>query len=487
MEKILLINPPEQRPEWPTMPRAVEPMGLLYVAGAFRDSGVQADLLDLQLSVGDRENIYAQVSGGEYPAAGIALSSQACLWNALAIAQDLKNLYPRIVLFTGGVFASLNWEWILETAPAFDFVVVGEGEPFVFAFVQDPRNWKGISGVRHRGQTAPPPLLPARLLTTPRVLPDRSLTAEVIRQGEAPSVVATRGCGGACTFCCVSHYYGSSWQSRAVEDIFREVESLVALFGARQIHLVDDNLFGHERGAKAWIRSFVQAMGRFNPTLRFKTTCRLDDLDEDLIPDIKKAGFSLLKIGVETFSKAAQKKYKKGILREKAARKLDALREAGIGISLGFIMFDPYCSLADLRENLDFLLDYPECWSRHLLRSRLVAYRNTPIETSLEKDGLLVSRGIMGSQWRFGDSEVAAVYDRFEDFLRLHMLPLEWDIYRFQQSRRKEGLSPAVPRTVESQLKEAWLELFQAALENRAPDLKPNNFAQIPEGIILSS
>lgn len=151
MEKnILLINPRQSIPDWPTMPRAVEPMGLLYVAGAFRDLGIAVDLIDYQLGFGEPAKIYPQVARKKYAGAGIALADQACLWSALQIAQDLKNLCPDLPIFTGGVFATLNAEWILEVTPAIDFVVMGEAEPFVLEFMNHHGSWKNIGHVFHR-------------------------------------------------------------------------------------------------------------------------------------------------------------------------------------------------------------------------------------------------------------------------------------------------------------------------------------------------
>jgi hypothetical protein len=469
MKKILLINPPESIPGWPTMPRAVEPMGLLYVAGAFQEMGIDTVLLDMQLGHGDKEDAFWGVARGDYLAVGIALVSQACIWDALKIAQDLRNLNSSILIFCGGVFASLNPEWLLNTMPAIDFVVIGEAEPFVMEFAACPDRWKRIPNVYYREKEKIAHQMPVGVLTRPDIKPDRSLTAAVIKRGEAPSVVATRGCGGGCTFCCISHYYGSHWQSRPVADVYEEVKELVREFRVRRIHLVDDNLFGHARGAKEWVRDFVLVMKNFNPPLRFKTTCRLDDLDEKLIPDIKEAGFDLLKIGIETFCKETQKIYKKGILRYKAAGKLNALLQAGINVSLGFIMFDPYCTLEDIHENFDFLLAYPNCWSRHLLRSSLIAYRNTPIIARLKEDRLTTSEGITGVKWRFQNAEVEVFYKRFENLLRHKILNIEWALYNRQRVLMQIGIDPPISRELEVLFKDCWIELFKTALANHSP------------------
>lgn len=469
MERVLLINPAENAPAWPTMPRAVEPMGLLYVAGAFKSAGVEVTLVDLQLGYGDLEMAYQETARGLFSSVGIALASQACLWSALEIAQDVKNLCPAVPVFTGGVFASLNAAWLLRTTSALDFVVVGEAEPFVFAFVARQGRWQGLPTVQDRTPGATRPRLPVQVFAaSPLVSPDRSLTCSVIERGEAPAVVASRGCGGGCSFCCISRYYGSKWQPRDIEAICRELEALTERFGVRRFHLVDDNLFGHVRGAREWVVPFLQALTQFDPPLSFKTTCRLDDLDETLIPTIRRAGFDLLKIGIETFSKQTQRVYGKPISRQAAARKLDRLRETGVGVSLGFIMFDPYCSVADLQENLDFLLQYPDFWSRHLLRSELIAYRGTRIEKLLGRHGLVASESIMGTQWRFRDPEVAQIHRRFEHLLHSEILDTELKLHNHQQAVIQAGQTPARLGELGRLLQACWIDLFRHALENKS-------------------
>jgi hypothetical protein len=129
-------------------------------------------------------------------------------------------------------------------------------------------------------------------------------------------------------------------------------------------------------------------------------------------------------------------------------------------------MFDPYCSVADLRENLDFLLQYPDFWSRHLLRSALIAYRGTRIERLLGCHGLVASDSIMGTQWRFRDQEVAQIHRRFEHLLRTEMLDAELRLYNHQRALIRAGQTPAGLGELGRRLRACWIDLFRHALEN---------------------
>jgi radical SAM superfamily enzyme YgiQ (UPF0313 family) len=470
MRPVLLIQPAETAPDWPYIPRAVEPMGLLYVSGAFQQYGVETELLDLQLGYGTLRAALDSVAAGRYSGIGVALASQACLENALEIAVQVRQVNHTVPLFTGGVFASINARWLLESHPEFDAVVVGEGEAFAAAFAQRGSLEPGLPGMVDRATLVQQEVqFPVALFTAPPVWPDRRLMPLVVARGESPSVVASRGCGGGCSFCCSAYYYGSRWKGRTVEDVQAELAALVQEGVGRDVHLVDDNLFGHVPGCREWSLALLEALAEFSPRLRIKTTCRLDDLDESLLPVMQRAGIRLLKIGVETFSEETQRIYGKRISREEASRKLDLLTAAGMDVSLGFIMFDPYCRLEDLQVNLDFLRQYPKCWGRNLLRSRLIAYRGTRIERHLERDGLAVSRDIFGTQWRFRDGRVHQVQQRLEGWLRQEILPVENYIYQQQKTAMQQGRPPASTRELSESLQTCWLDLFTCALTDQQP------------------
>jgi hypothetical protein len=74
-----------------------------------------------------------------------------------------------------------------------------------------------------------------------------------------------------------------------------------------------------------------------------------------LIADLKRAGLRKVFLGVESGSPAQLKRYFKGHTVEDAENAIKVLRELGVAIELGWIMFDPLCDLTNLQENVSFL------------------------------------------------------------------------------------------------------------------------------------
>jgi len=472
---------------WPVRRKPAEPVELIYLAGALQAAGCAVDIIDLQLGHGDADDIWRRIALGHYPAAGVAIPEQAVLWSGLKLARDVKNLNDSTQVFAFGLLAALNARWFLEIASAIDFVVTGDFGGFADETGREGAGrarFREIVGTAHRHART----LPAGISSGDDSIPgchdtaaieiapaDRRLTASVIRGGGSPAVVASHGCSGECSFCCVSSLHSSVWRPRTVAHVHDELQALVDRFGVARFHLADSSLLGTTLPASTWAAELCRVLSEFRPPLRLKTSCRLPDLDENSVMMLQQAGFDTLKIGIETLCRASQIAYGKVIERDEATRKIDFILSRGMEASIGFITFDPYLSPDDLRANLDFLLRYQDCWGRHLLLSRLVAYRGTRIEQQLAADGLALARGMEGTVWRFRDPEVARIHSRYEELVRAEILDLEFGLdARYhalaeRQPGEADGAGTAPLTECEFLLKQGWIELFRCALDPRHP------------------
>jgi anaerobic magnesium-protoporphyrin IX monomethyl ester cyclase len=487
-EKILLVNPVRGMPRWPTLRKPAEPVELIYLAGALKSASWDVSILDLQLDYGDPDDLYRSIALNHFPVVGVAIPDRLFLWGGLKITRNVKNLNETTRVFTFGLLAAMNAGRLLDIASSIDFVVTGDLEEFAQESVQESAGsttrFSGLSSIEHRiaksrrrhirpGGHASPNMRGTRALDIS--FADRRMTSCVIKGGGNPAVAASHGCSGECSFCCVSGYYASVWRPRPVEHVRDELRALVDRFNVTEFHLVDSSLLGPTLQARNWASHLCKVLSEFRPRLRLKTSCRLADLDEANIVMLQQAGFRTLKIGMETFCAESQTVYGKNVDREAAIRRLDFIRAGGMEVSIGFIMFDPYLSIGDLRSNLEFLLMYPDCWGRHLLLSELIAYPGTRIEQQLDQDGLALSRSMEGTSWRFRDQEVERVHGRFLDMVTTKILDLEFDHYARCQTAAAER-SQAVPfikatglADCEDLLKQCWIELFHHALDEGHP------------------
>ena len=140
----------------------------------------------------------------------------------------------------------------------------------------------------------------------------------------------------------------------------------------------------------------------------------------------------LFLIGIESFSDTALQRFNKGVTAAEVLETLEALRgvaqrhPAAFSIdryrSHGFVMFDPWTTLAELRQNLDGAARVAlRALSGKAPYSRLRMYRWQPLYALARRDGLVGAEGSALQHhlgyasdevaWHFADPKAALVYD----------------------------------------------------------------------------
>ena len=118
-------------------------------------------------------------------------------------------------------------------------------------------------------------------------------------------ILSGRGCGaikrpGMCTFCIWQYaFWDRKARLRKPRDVAREIAELVRNYGVREVF--DDN----EAGAMwnlDWMREFTDEMEKLGVAgkVAISSNCRADSLNKESCELMKRAGFRLLKIGVES-------------------------------------------------------------------------------------------------------------------------------------------------------------------------------------------
>lgn len=281
---------------------------------------------------------------------------------------DLRSALGPLPVVLYGFYPTFAWDDALARHPEATAVIVGEPEETIVEVTAALRT-TGRGGRDLTAALAAVPGLAVRgggdkpLLTAPRALisdldglPFPRRTPEMDRLREV-NVAGSRGCYGACSFCTINPFYGgrSSWRPRSPESVVAEIDAaLVAQPSRRRFYFVDPNFFGPgARGRERALRLARLIAERFD--IRFGLEGRVNDIDEELIAELVEAGFDELLIGLESGSDATLKRLNKHTTVDQNRRALRILRAAGIEPNVGFIMYEPGSSLADVRVNLAFL------------------------------------------------------------------------------------------------------------------------------------
>jgi len=372
-----------------------------------------------------------------------------------------------------GLFPTLSGSRLLLYAPQLDFILSGEFEATLAELLPD-------FGVR---QTITP--LPGLLLRDEEFVP-RPLIAD-LAQLPTPedvgvncnyttlNIAASRGCTGACSFCFIHRYYGCSRRRvRDAASLERELAERLSRREIRSLYFIDPTFIG--QGEKE--RQRVMEIGRIihGHGLTFGFEARVDSIDEELMATLAKNGATSVFLGIESGCDAVLARIGKRISTEQIRRGVRIVRESGIKLHLGFIMFEPDTDLAELAENYSFLdglglLEEHELTANLLYHNQIVLHGAAAWERFEQEGRLLLDERLpFEARCRFRDERVGQVcaamgrlsahYFRGSDAL-YPVTVTGGEAYRSPENPEKFGRGNAAD--VNALLKEAFLAFCAAA------------------------
>jgi len=355
----------------------------------------------------------------------------------------------------GGHFATFDYQELLTHAQAIDSVVRGEGE---YTFVELVRkidqneDWRDIPGLAYckDGQVVANPLRPAIACLDDLPFPSRDTFPLYVKRKFPATISTSRGCYANCSFCSINQFYGYSpgakWRTRSAKNVVDEMESLSSTWGARRWLIVDDNLIGAGKAGKEHARQMALEIIKRDLDFDLYISCRANDVDEDLFALLKQAGLKEALVGVESGIPRTLKLLNKGVTVERNRRAIETLQKLGIRPNIGFIMFDPFCTFGEVRQNFSFLKEaglFSSLEDVVRLVSHLVVFKGAPIMRTLEKEGVLGGSTYLSYmvEYRFLDLKVKA----FHDILRM--------CFEKMGRARFEILRPLIDRLPDSEIR----------------------------------
>ena len=168
-----------------------------------------------------------------------------------ALAPGAEGGRPESPVVAGGHYASCAAQELLARHPELDLVVIHEGERTLVELAglaeMTPEALSGVRGIVFRGEerivSTPPREILADLDALP--WPDRSGPARLLAGVPTAYMMGSRGCLGACDYCCISTLHrlvpGRRFRQRRPEMIAEEMAWLYHERGVRQFVFHDDN------------------------------------------------------------------------------------------------------------------------------------------------------------------------------------------------------------------------------------------------------
>jgi hypothetical protein len=288
-----------------------------------------------------------------------------------ALRSALRGQRPLVVF--GGALATYLSDRILRDIDRDAVVILGEAEEALPRVVHNWLRQQPYDGIPNLHFTRPDGAdtrTQRRLVDLRHPKPAfRGQVRRIYARGGQVFVETSRGCSwAACTFCLrgLTDVVGRSFEYRRkpAAHVAAELNSLAEL-GIEQVTFADEDFLG---GSLADCEEFIGEMAaqktsfpQFDASLTVHSVySRRDEHDHDarrvrLIERLADLGLRKVFLGVESCSPSQLKRYAKGHTRQEVTAALKRLYGSNIRVEIGVILFDPLCTLNEVKDSLMFM------------------------------------------------------------------------------------------------------------------------------------
>lgn len=400
-----------------TAPQVRPPLGLLCIAAVCERAGHEVKLLD-SVAPGISER-HASSEGGvrfglspeairaaaaEYrpDVVGVSAMFTAFSKDAHDAAAAVKAWNPAVPVVAGGMHASTLPEEMLKDA-SIDYIVLGEGEATFVELLDALERSSGVTSVaglafrgldgravftaeRARIKDLDALPLPARHLVD---IAAYSAVAEnepdnYIMRHPYTTISTSRGCPKRCVYCAAHNVWHNRWIPRSAENVLDEIEMLVATYGIREIHFLDDNASVDRQRFKEICQGIIDR--KINISWCCPTGLAIWTLDREILALMKRSGCYKICFGMESGDPETQAFIRKKLDLERAREVIKDASELGFWIQSTFIIGFPYETREQIQRTIDYAVDTRSDFVNFLL---LVPYPGTEVFDILKREELL--------------------------------------------------------------------------------------------------
>ena len=343
------------------------PLGILSIAAWLEKHGIDVEIIDGYASRESHEVMVAKIIASGCSAVGFSCTTSS-FPETNRIATLLKQKAPQIVTVLGGAHACTIGAPLLDSYPALDYLVIGEGENTMLELAQAGfQNVENIPAVAYRGSDGQGVLGAHRELIKDldslpfpayHLLPNfpRLYKLPLFSYPKSPntSIISSRGCPYACSYCDRS-VFSRGFRFNSPEYILEHVAMLNRDYGIRHVFFYDD-LFTFDRKRVA---EFCELKAKKGIKVSYNCIARLEHVDAELLALLKGSGCWQVNFGIESGDPEVLKKHRKFYGLDEVGQKLSMVKKAGMRVKGLFMVGLPGEDEAAIRRTIDYALSLP--------------------------------------------------------------------------------------------------------------------------------
>lgn len=350
---LLLVNPPMVR----RLVEPLPPLGIAYLAAVLEERDVHVTLVDMDILNLSYED-YRSVVAREHPdVVGITGMTQQYL-NGKKVAHITKQEIPDCFVMMGGPHVTFCAPETLQECPEVDAVVRGEGEVTiteVIQYLEGERDAATVEGITYRdGNTITSTQDRAYLEDVDSLpLPARHLLP-LEKYSERGSLITSRGCPGACSFCSSFRLLGAAFRGRSVERVVDELEyELIEKYRYTTFFFIDDTFTFYPKRT----RLICEEILRRGLTVEWGCNTRVDRVSDELLQLMGEAGCTKICFGLESIHLKTLAMLGKNITPRQVREAVTLAHNHNIDVNLAFMLGLPGETPQMIKETIDFVAD----------------------------------------------------------------------------------------------------------------------------------
>lgn len=328
------------------------PLSIGFLAGYLRQqAGHEIKLVDEQLTSLDEAEHLSALTDFAPDVIGISCLTPL-LGRTLELAVKFKAALPQAKIVAGNAHPTLLPDELLRH-PAVDYVIRGEGELAFARFLEACATgaYNDVPGLSRRveGKTVHNPAVePLADLDLLPPFPYDLFAAQP--EYYLGFHLSSRGCPYRCVFCASRYISGQRYRMQSAGRVVQDVAELLARYPLPYVNFVDDNFNVQRQRTVAICEGFLKRK------LKFRWACqtRSDSLDAELLALMRRAGCSMISLGIETASARLLALMKKDETLEDSRRAVELIRAAGINVRGSFIIGMPTETREETRQTISW-------------------------------------------------------------------------------------------------------------------------------------
>ena len=342
------------------------PLYFVTLAGAVRAAGHEVLIFDAMTKGLGQQEIGAAIRRCAPDVVAVSLIT-ATAPDGLAVLATAKEVDESIVTVAGGVHATFLSQQILESVPAVDYVICGEGEETLVALLaclEGQGDLAAVAGLAFRRTTGNVAHTPARALRADLdgmpmawdLLDWQDYTYHILPGSRLGAIATSRGCEHRCAFCSQQRFWRRTWRGRSPADVVRELEVLHHEYGVDVVLLTDD----YPTPDRARWEAILDLLIARRLPLRLLMETRASDIvrDRDILAKYRRAGVIHIYVGTEATDQARLDHFCKDVSVDEAREALRLCRRHGIITETSFILGLPEETPESVRRTIDLAIDY---------------------------------------------------------------------------------------------------------------------------------